>query len=89
MDDDARDGLAVRQARRHPALSRVRRAIDAAPPSRAVAVVRLARSEPHTFGFDGATATAPVDATASCSNAALKLPPPSVVFMRPPVASAT
>jgi hypothetical protein len=42
-----------------------------------------------TFGFEGATATAPVDATASCSNTPLKLPPLSVVFMSPPVASAT
>ena len=37
------------------------------------------------FAFDGATATAPIDAVGSSSKTASNVPPLSVVFIRPPV----
>ena len=42
-----------------------------------------------TLGSEGATATAPMAATASFSKTAWKVAPLSAVFIRPPVPSAT
>ena len=44
----------------------------------------------QTFlGFDGSTATAPIDCTFCSSNTGLKVVPPSVDFHTPPLAEPT
>src|SRR3954469_19361684 len=42
-----------------------------------------------TFGFEGATAIAPIDATACPSKTGLRVVPPLVVLTTPPLAPAT